>query len=128
MLYIAHLSFDPVKDAIKENQRHGHFTIVMEADDVDSAMEKAKSLIQSVHAKGYLFNPEMAIYLDVCVEVKSLPEQGLLTFFSMREHNNADGGGVSAALVDAPRGCAEGFMGEDGTQEPLLIIEEGKKG
>lgn len=131
MLYITHLSFDPVKDAITENLNHGYFTIALEADDVDSALDKAKSHIQSLYDKGYLFDPETATYLEVCVEVRSLPEQGLLTFFSRREGERPYGVDVSATLVNAPIGCASSFVereGDYGFLEPFLVIADGEKG
>lgn len=74
MLYIAHFSFQgPGK-----NPRHGSFACLEEADDVEACLDKCRSLIADLHRKGDLGGHLGYIYLDVLVQVKSLPRNGLL--------------------------------------------------
>ena len=79
MLYIGHFSFDETN----YEARFGHFTCVVEAKSPDEAGKAFKKLILSLRKKKALFSTAPAdIYLDSIIEVKGVPQTGVVTWYS----------------------------------------------
>ena len=97
MLYLGHFSFDEVDS--EENARHGYFSVVAEADDPDSAMDKFKALIKGNKNKGGIFDKVLAVYIDDIIEIPSVPEKGFITTFQSSDGEFPES--VSHSLPDA---------------------------
>jgi hypothetical protein len=78
VLYIGH--FDFVEE---DDRRHGYCTCVAEAENVDAAMEKFKSLIWSLKKNDDLFDGVQDVFLDSCIEASSIPEAGFLAHYTV---------------------------------------------
>ena len=84
MLYVGHFSFEsPEKekesDAFTVESKGGTFTCLVEADSLDDAADKFRDLIIS-HADSFeIFGSAGAVFIDAIIEVKKLPEEGVLT-------------------------------------------------
>ncbi len=85
MFYVGHFSF--MKDStcpdglIDDNSWHGYFTTVAKAENVEDALEKFRALICRLYSEEDVFNGVNEIFLDVCVECKTIPDQGFLAHF-----------------------------------------------
>ncbi len=95
MTYVGHFSFSSDDGA----PWHALFTCVVDAADVDAAVGKFKRLIRNVARRGDVFDGVSEIYLDSCIELRSLPKSGLLTYVTIRD--GEDIGGISATLLGA---------------------------
>lgn len=117
MLYVGQFSFDVLQDASPAIEYgSGSFTGLVEAGSAEEALEKFRDLIGSVD-DSEPFESVGNVYLDVGIEVRQLPADGLITYLEMR---TADGAGrVSMALPDAPAGCCSAFdwVGESETED-----------
>ena len=82
MLYVGHFSFESLEeesDAFTVESKGGTFTCLVEADSLDDAADKFRDLIIS-HADSFeIFRLVGAIFIDSIIEVKKLPEEGVLT-------------------------------------------------
>jgi hypothetical protein len=95
MMYVGHFSFSGDGGA----PWHAFFTCVVDAADVDAAVGKFKRLIRDVARRGDVFGGVSEIYMDSCIELRSLPKGGLMTYVTIRD--GEDTGGISAALLGA---------------------------
>lgn len=133
MLYVGHFSFDSREPAaaIKETEG-GSFTCLVEAESVESAVQKFSDLVISLGDSFEAFESVSGVFLDDIVEVKELPDQGVLTRF---EERTADGlGTISTTLPGVPpEFCVSyGWGREDEadedegghTVEPFVTFEE----
>ncbi len=101
MLYVGHFSFDSREPAatIKETEG-GSFTCLVEAESVESAVQKFSDLVSSLDDSFEAFESVGDVFLDDIIEVKKLPDQGVLTRF---EERTADGlGTISTTLLGVP--------------------------
>ena len=82
MLYVGHFSFESLEeesDAFTVESKGGTFTCLVEADSLDDAADKFRDLIIS-HADSFeIFGSAGAVFIDAIIEVKKLPEEGVLT-------------------------------------------------
>lgn len=76
MLYIGHFSFDEVGE--NKKRRHGYFTCLLDAGDVDRAVEEFKSLIEGMKAENKQFSGLAAIYIEDIFEVRQIPKRAML--------------------------------------------------
>jgi hypothetical protein len=130
LLYLGHFSFDPRRggeDAIE----WGWFTCLVEAESPESAGEKFADLIISLGSSDtleYVGN----VYLEDIIEVKKLPEKGVLVRYEA--HTGERAGTISTTLPGVPQEfCVAYEWGperteqeeEDGyTPEPFVYHEE----
>lgn len=136
MLYLGHFSFEQTERKRREpaQVRHGYFTCVAEADDIDGALAKLERLIRKLHEESELFEDAAQIYLQACVEIRSVPQGGFLAFYNMRE--GEDLGGISTAIREATESEAVAFSAdaaddEDGEElhemKPFVVFEPSRR-
>jgi len=99
MLYVGHFSFADPDSGPNEVPWHGLFTLVAEGKSVDVAVRKFERQIRDLAKRHGLFDGVSEIYLDTCVELRTIPRAGVLTYVSIREGD--DVGGISASLLGA---------------------------
>ena len=80
MLYLGHFSFDGERseDSLIPGETAGWFTLLVEAESADEALEKFSDLIESLDGRFEGFNHVNNIYLDDATEVGELPPEGVL--------------------------------------------------
>jgi len=86
-------------------------------------LAKFKSLLKRVRKDAKLFDKGTEIYLDSCVEVRSLPAEGLFGHITIRI--GEDRGGMTASLIGAPEGSAAAFApwANKGGDEKSVTVE-----
>ncbi len=99
MLYISHLSFHDERE--DGEPWHGYFTCVVEGDDVEAALGKTETLIRKLKAEEDVLEGVEAVYLESCVEIKAVPEEGFMASFQEWD------GEVEGSVVTAVRGAGE---------------------
>lgn len=101
MLYVVHFSF--LRDLPNDDTEvfHGYFTAVVEAQDVDAALEKLEALILSLSVKDDVFEGVDAVFLDACVECREIPTTGFMAYFKQWM------GPGTATIETAIRGAGE---------------------
>lgn len=77
MLYLGYFTFPESRSDTRES-RHGYFSCVVDADAIDDAMEKFEVLIRGLKRDDDLLDGVDQIYVDICVELLSVPATGLL--------------------------------------------------
>jgi hypothetical protein len=85
MLYVGHFSFT-IDEALDDGPAHGVFSCVAEAGDVDDALEKLRALIVRLKEEDDTLTGVSEVYLDSCVEIRSLPEAGMMTYWISWPH------------------------------------------
>jgi len=88
LLYIAHFSFDDIAastSSAEDGARHGYFALVVEASDVEEAVDKFKALIIELHRDEDVLNDVRQVFLDSCVEIRTIPNPGFLVHYAMIE-------------------------------------------
>jgi len=119
MMFVWHFSF------AGDNREpcHALFTCVVEAADIDAAVAKFKRLIRGAAKRGDVFDGASDIYMDSCIELRSVPSGGLMTYITIRE--GEDIGGISASLLGAAAGSAVaycwGWSADEDAAEPRPI-------
>jgi hypothetical protein len=86
MLYVASFSFDTTAvsaDCAEDRPYHGYFALVAEADDVEDALDKFKVLIIKLHRNEDILDDVQQVFLDSCVEIRSIPNAGFLVHYAM---------------------------------------------
>lgn len=128
MLYLGHFSFS---QRLRRRRRrsaepwHGHFTAVADAPDPNAALSKFRRLLGRL-GRHAMFEGVREIYLDVGVEIRSVPAAGFIAHFSMREGD--DPGGVSTSVRGAKPSQAMGFSlepndsAEEQQVEPFVVL------
>ena len=103
MLYVGHFSFSfQSKPSRKASQPwHGYFTAVVEAANVAGALKKLEVLAQKSAAASELFSDVSEIFLESCVELKSVPRTGFLAHVALEEGESL--GSISTTLPGVDR-------------------------
>lgn len=105
-LYIAHLSF--ATDGESElGPWHGYCTVVVEAGDIDEALDKVTERVTTMKREGDVFEEIGELFLDSCVEIRSVPEEGLLAHF--QEWNGEAEGSIAATIPDYTGDDVDGY-------------------
>lgn len=103
MIYTGHFTF--FKDATnpppfsQSDECHGHFTAVTEAESYEQALERFRALIARLHSEEDFLDGMTDIFLDACVECRSIPEAGFLTYY--QERYGTMRGSISTSVVGA---------------------------
>jgi hypothetical protein len=71
MLYIGHFSFDEI--GLAQEIRHGYFTSVVEADNIEHAVAEFKELILSMKNVENGFQRMTTVYMEDIIEFQHLP-------------------------------------------------------
>ena len=107
MLYAGQFSFDVLSHVPSMSDfDRGFFTALVEAETLEEATEKFRELIRSVD-DSEAFEGVGDIYLDVGIEVRQLPEEGVVTYIEF--HEAGGGSSLSTALPEAPAGSVAAF-------------------
>lgn len=128
MLFLAHFSFsyDSRLGSRRAMPWHGHFTALAEARTVDAALEKFETLIHGLAAENDLLADIEEIYLDSCIEVKSIPRAGFIGQVNLQEGDSP--GGISTTLPMTAQKNAVSYHLEpeseeaDGSYEPWPFV------
>jgi hypothetical protein len=131
MLYLGHFSFsfDAVARGKKAQAWHGYFTAVAEAPDANAALQKLAALIRKTAATSELLSDVPEIYLESCVELRSVPRGGILAHVALQEGESM--GSISTTLPDVGRAQARSYHYEpDDTAdhstfeaEPFIVLK-----
>lgn len=133
MLFLGHFSFtyESRLGSRRAMPWHGSFTTLAEARNVDAALEKFAALIQAMAKDNDLFDDVEEIYLDSCVEVRSIPRAGLIGHVNLQEGDSP--GGISTTLPGTSERQAVSYHlepeseEEDGSYEPWPFLVLKKK-
>jgi hypothetical protein len=101
MLYVGHFSFSFQSRASRQKSQawHGYFTAVAEAPNVAGALEKFEVIVRK-SAASELFRDVSEIFLESCVELKSVPRIGFLAHVALEEGESL--GSISTTLPGGP--------------------------
>ena len=77
MLYIGHFSFDEI--GLAQEIRHGYFTSVVDADNIEHAVTEFKELILSIKKMEDTFQRIAAVYLEDIVEFHHVPRKAIVS-------------------------------------------------
>jgi len=134
MLYVGHFSFSfQSKPSRKASQPwHGYFTAVVESANVAGALKKLEVLAQKSAAASELFSDVSEIFLESCVELKSVPRTGFLAHVALEEGESL--GSISTTLPGVDRKYAASYhfepdsADEDGgfDAEPFVVLKKRK--
>lgn len=79
MFYLGYFSFDEL--GFEDEERHGYFNCMVEADSPDTALERFKNHIMDMKTDDPLFGRIVKIYVEDLVEVKNIPDKPVVTRF-----------------------------------------------
>ena len=80
MLYLGHFSFNGFED----DPRHGYLTSLVEAGSIDEALDRFRKLLEGFQRERDVFNDVADIYLDVVIQVKRVPPEGIVAHMVTR--------------------------------------------
>ena len=106
MLYLGHFSFTTAPTD-EDGPAHGVFTCCADAEDVDSAIEKLRSLILRLKEDDDALDGVSEVYLDSCVEVRTMPEDGMMSYWVKWPHEETSS--ISTGLRWAEEAEAVGY-------------------
>jgi len=105
MIYVGHFSFDEIGS---ENQaRHGYFTGLVQAADVDRAVQQFKERITALRKNHEAMQTVTAVYIEDIVEFERLPDQPVIT--RLQSSEGAFPRSVSRSLPDGAGTKAQAF-------------------
>ena len=132
MIYLAHFSFSFESKVRRKAPQpwHGYFTAVAEAKDVNGALKKLETLVLKSVEGSELFSDVAEIYLESCVELKSVPKAGFLAHVALEEGESL--GSISTTLPSVNRKYATSYhlepdtTDEDGAfdAEPFIVLKK----
>lgn len=135
MLFLGHFSFtyESRLGSRRAQPWHGHFTALAEARNVDAALEKFAALVEKMADENDLLDEVEEIYLESCVEVRSIPRAGLIGHVSLIEGDTP--GGVATTLPGTSEKAAVSYHlepeseDEEGSYEPwpFIVLKKKKK-
>ncbi|HUR34601.1 MAG TPA: hypothetical protein VM032_12450 [Vicinamibacterales bacterium] len=134
MTYLGHFSFafDSKPKRRRAQAWHGYFTAVVEAADVAGALQKFETLVLKSAATSELFSDVSEIFLESCVELRSIPRAGFLAHVALQEGESL--GSISTTLPNVKRTQAASYhfepdtVDEDGgfDAEPFVVLKKRK--
>jgi len=131
MLYVGHFSFQSRASRKKSQPWHGYFTAVAEAANVAGALKKFEAIARK-SAGSELFRDVSEIFLESCVELKSVPRPGFLAHVALEEGESL--GSISTTLPGVDRKYASSYHFEPDTAdedggfdaEPFVVLKKAK--
>jgi hypothetical protein len=97
MIYIGHFSFKCPDRGREADGCHGYFTVIVEAESVDRAENKFQHLLRRLHKTSTVFDELKSVYLDSCIEIRSMPKNGFVAYFN--EIRGESLGEISTELI-----------------------------
>jgi len=135
VIYIGHFSFSFESKPRRKTPQpwHGYFTAVVEAATVAAALKKLETLVITSVESSELFSDVSEIFLESCVELKSVPRGGFLAHVALEEGESL--GSISTTLPTVNRKYATSYHlepespDEDGgfDAEPFIVLAKTKK-
>ena len=106
MFYVGHFTFNGEKpeDSPMPGPTTGWFTLIVEADSAETALDKFADLIESVAARSEVFDSVKNVYLEDAAEVRELPEEGVLAHWHEYPDLDASGSVSTTLPPEAPDG------------------------
>jgi hypothetical protein len=84
VLYVGHFTFlGPDPEVLTDPTPRGWFALAAEAGSPEAAEDKFRQLIGNAKALTALFEDVATVWLDDLVEIKGLPEEGVVTHFHL---------------------------------------------
>lgn len=77
MIYVGHFSFDEV--GLENQARHGYFSGLLEATDIDAAVEQFKARIAELKHNHEAMQHVVAVYIEDILEFEHVPQQPVIT-------------------------------------------------
>jgi hypothetical protein len=134
MIYVGHFSFtcETRLSGKKRQPWHGYLTAVAEAPDIAGALKKLETIVTKSAQSSELFRDVSAIFMESCVELKSLPRTGFVAHVALEEGESL--GSISTTLPDVDRKFATSYHFEpdsvdaDGAfdAEPFIVLKKPK--
>jgi hypothetical protein len=123
MLYVADFNFD--SERADDRDWHGHFNILVEADNIASATRKLRAAIRRHKSrKNGALASATTIYMQSLVEISEVPLGGVLCYLETSPGEYAGGINVSTPGSSAKGVVAYGYGREEGGElEPFLSFE-----
>jgi hypothetical protein len=134
MVYFAHFSFSFDSQSGRHRQAwHGYFTAIAEAPNVAAALKKLEVLVTKSAQSSELFRDVSEIFLESCVELKSVPRGGFVAHVALDEGESL--GSVSTTLPGVNRKYATSYHFEPDTTaeddgfdaEPFVVLKKPKR-
>ncbi len=139
MLYLGHFSFSAAPTD-EDPAAHGVFTCVAEAAGVDAALDKLRALIVRLKEEDDTLVGVTEVYLDSCVEVRTMPEAGMMSYWISWPHEETasistglrwagDDEAVGYSILpddehEHDESCDHGDEGDEFEVEPFVEFEE----
>lgn len=122
MLYVVGFEFHTPDE---EQPRHGHFTVVVEADGPEAALDACADRIEAVHEHANLLDEGTTIYVDTIVELAKVPPEGALLGYVCELGESV--GSIDCALPVSVEGATSFGWSADPDDpesgEPFLVID-----
>ena len=77
MIYIGHFSFDEI--GLEQEVRYGYFSMVVDTDNVEHAVNEFKELILSMKKTEDVFQRIVAVYMEDVIELQHVPKKAIVT-------------------------------------------------
>jgi len=99
MIYLGHFSFEDQDSVAPDHPAiwHGYFSCMAEADSVDKALDKFHALLRRLARTSTVFRGVREVYLDSCIEVRSIPKNGFMTYY--KESRGECNESISISLI-----------------------------
>lgn len=127
MIYLAH--FDFVEDGLGSDESHGYFTCMVEAINIDDALDKFKALLLTLRKEEDVLDEVEEVFLDSCIEIHTVPKAGFLANYVSYQ------GTRTASISTTIRGATDEHCiayglepDEEGEQEITPFISFGENG
>lgn len=123
MIYVGTFTF-----ATLENEQHGYFTLVVEAEDVDDTEESFKALLKRLRKNYDMFDDIPEVDCVGITEFKTVPPVGAMVHFEKWDHSLGE---VSLSACTSVLEAADDEVAayemerdEDGSVEPFLVFDQ----
>jgi hypothetical protein len=131
MLYFAHFSFAFTSKARREKPQpwHGHFTALAEAADIQGALKKLEALVVETAQTSQLLGDVSEIFLESCVELKSVPRAGFVVHLAIEEGESVASISTTLPVVNRKYATAyhlapDAVEGHDEFEpEPFVVVK-----
>jgi hypothetical protein len=132
MLYLGHFSFtcETRASGKKRQPWHGYLTAIAEAPTVAGALKKLEAIVTKSARSSELFTDVSEIFLESCVELKSVPRTGFVAHVTLEEGESL--GSISTTLPDVDREYASSYHFEPNSldadggfdAEPFVVLKK----
>jgi hypothetical protein len=97
VIYLGHFSYGSHVERPTTSDWHGYFICVAEAESAANALNIFDALLRRLARSSSIFSDVEEVYLDSCIEIKSIQRKGLLTFY--KEIRGKSEAAICASLI-----------------------------